>query len=115
MHKTYLSKKDFAKLAEGIQRQEQYESEIRAQILQTAQNFEVDTDFISVPLNSSIAIDSIRDVIQDFSEPLLQEFDFLHYECSDSFDEYNSRIWNPDDSHPNVHSLEELYDEVIKE
>lgn len=98
-----MNKEIFVKLAEGYIRQEHYEDEFRDMVNDLAGKHKQDIDFLGLPFGTNAIMSPVLDVLGD-------DFSYFHYDCKDNFEKFNDNIKLADDSHPNVHSLEDLYD-----
>ena len=103
-----MDKETFVKLAQGYIRQESYEDEFRDLIYSLAGKHGQEKDFLGLPLGTSKIMNPVLDILGD-------DFAYFHYDCKDSFEKFNDNNYVnntklADDSHPNVHSLEDLYD-----
>lgn len=103
-----ITKTQFVKLAEAFMAQVDYEEEVRKMILETAKKHRRDADFLGLTCDSSWLLDALLDVLGD-------DFCYYYYDCSKSFEQFNKKITMVDGSHPDVHSLEDLYDFAVKE
>lgn len=98
-----MNKDIFVKLAEGYIRQESYEDEFRDLIYSTAGKYDQDKDFLGLPLGTNKIMNPVLDILGD-------DFSYFHYDCRNDFERFNNNIKLADGGHPNVHSLEDLYD-----
>lgn len=98
-----MTKKDWLRLAYAYMDEAGYWHELYKTKTRLAEEHGIDTDFIgndyfSGPMTSAV-------------EGLLgEDFCYWHYDCNKNFDEFNKKTTLKDGSHPNVHSLEELYE-----
>lgn len=98
-----MTKKDWLRLAYAYMDEAGYWSELYKTKIRLAEEHGIDTDFIgndyfSGPMTSAV-------------EALLgEDFCYWCYDCNKNFDEFNKKTTLKDGSHPNVHSLEELYE-----
>lgn len=98
-----MTKKDWLKLAYAYIYEAGYWHELYKTKLRIAEEHSIDTDFIgndyfSGPMTSAV-------------EGLLgEDFCYWCYDCNKNFDEFNKKTTLKDGSHPNVRSLEELYE-----
>lgn len=98
-----MNKDIFVKLAEGYIRQESYEDEFRDLVYSTAGKYGQDKDFLGLPLGTNKIMNPVLDILGD-------DFSYFHYDCRNDFERFNNNIKLADGGHPNVHSLEDLYD-----
>lgn len=98
-----MDKETFVKLANGYIRQESYEDEFRDLVYSTADKHGQEKDFLGLPLGTSRIMNPVLDILGD-------DFAYFHYDCKGSFEKFNDNIKLADGSHPDVHSLEDLYD-----
>lgn len=103
-----ITKKQFVKLAEAFISQVEYEEEVSKMILETAKKHGKDADFLGLTCDSSWLLDALLDIMGE-------DFAYYHYDCNKSFEQFNKNITMADGSHPDVHSLEDLYDFAVKE
>lgn len=98
-----MNKENFVKLAKGYIRQEKYEDEFRDLVLSTAGKYDQEKDFLGLPLGTGAIMNPVLDILGD-------DFSYFHYDCGDDFEKFSNNIKLADGSHPDVHSLEDLYD-----
>lgn len=103
-----MNKENFVKLAEGYIRQENYEDEFRDLVYSTAGKYGQEKDFLGLPLGTSKIMNPVLDILGD-------DFAYFHYDCKDDFGKFNNNTELADGSHPDVHSLEDLYDFAKKQ
>ena len=103
-----ITNKQFVKLAEAFIAQVEYEEEVSKMILKTAKKHGKQTDFLGLTYDSSGLLDALSDVLG-------YDFCYYYYDCSKSFEQFNKKITMTDGSHPDIHSLEDLYDFAVKE
>lgn len=103
-----IKKEQFVKLAQACLNQDNYEHELRDKIESIAEKYKQDTDFLGLPMLCDELISAVIDVLGE-------DFSYLLYDCQGDFDEFNKNTTNNDGSHPDIHSLEELYDYVVLE
>lgn len=103
-----MTKAEWAKLAQAYADESGYWDELYSAKRELAKKHHIETDFIGNdyffgPL-ASVALEMLGD-----------EFSYWFYDCERDFDALNSKITHPDGSHPDVHSLEDLYEYSRKE
>ena len=103
-----ITKKQFVKLAEAFMSQVEYEEEVSQMISKMAKKHKRDSVFLGLTCDSSWLLDALLDVLGE-------DFCYYYYDCRKSFGKFNKNITLADGSHPNIHSLEDLYDFVVKE
>lgn len=103
-----ITKKQFVKLAEAFISQVEYEEEVSDMIRKMAKKHGKDADFLGLTCDSSWLLDALLDIMGE-------DFAYYHYDCNKSFEQFNKKITMADGSHPDVHSLEDLYDFAVKE
>ena len=97
-----IRKEDFIKLAKGFIQQDRYEDELRDIIHATAKKYKQELDFLGLPLATGVIMSPVLDILGD-------DFSYYWYDCGGDFDKFNSNITLEDGSHPEVHSLSDLY------
>ena len=103
-----ITKEQFKKLAKAYIKQEKYEDEITNAIYQVAKENEQETDFLGLPCRSGYLLEAILDILGD-------DFCYYHYDCENSFTKFSKNITYKDGSHPNVKTLDDLYDFAVEE
>ncbi len=98
-----MTKKDWLKLAYAYMDEAGYWHELYKTKIRLAEEHGIDTDFIGNDYFSGPMTSAVEDLLGE-------DFCYWHYDCSKNFDEFNKKTTLKDDSHPNVHSLEELYE-----
>ena len=97
-----MTKKDWLKLAYAYMDEAGYWHELYKTKIRLAEEHGIDTDFIGNDYFSGPMTSAVEDLLGE-------DFCYWHYDCSKNFDEFNKKTTLKDGSHPNVHSLEELY------
>jgi hypothetical protein len=103
-----ITKKQFVKLAEAFISQVEYEDELSDTVQAVAKKYRRGIDFLGLPSDSEVLLDAVLNILGD-------DFSYYHFDCNKSFEQFNKNITMADGSHPNVHSLEDLYDFAVKE
>lgn len=103
-----ITKKQFVKLVEAFISQSDYEEEVSKMILETAKKYGKDADFLGLTCDSSWLLDALLDIMGG-------DFAYYYYDCNKSFEQFNKNVTMADGGHPDVHSLEDLYDFAVKE
>lgn len=98
-----MRKKDWLKLAYAYIYEAGYWSELYKTKIRIAEEYTIDTDFIGNDYFSGPMTSAVESVLGE-------DFCCWHYDCNKSFEAFNKRVTLADGSHPNVHSLEELYE-----
>lgn len=98
-----MTKKDWLKLAYAYMDEAGYWHELYKTKIRLAEEHSIDTDFIGNDYFSGPMTSAVEDILGE-------DFCYWHYDCSKNFDEFNKKTTLQDGSHPNVHSLEELYE-----
>lgn len=97
-----MDKKTFVKLAQFYIRTHAYLDEVESHYVRVAKKYKYDTDFIGSPYSHSM--------LEDILELLGNNFSYFYFDCKCKFKNFNKNIEHEDGSHPNVKSLEQLYD-----
>lgn len=98
-----MTKKDWLKLAYAYMSEAGYWHELYKTKLRIAEEHSIDTDFIGNDYFSGPMTSAVENLLGE-------DFCYWHYDCGKNFDEFNKKTTLKDGSHPNVHSLEELYE-----
>ena len=98
-----MNKENWIKLAKGYIAQEAYEDEFRDKIGALARKHDQEQDFLGLPFGTNAIMSPVLDALGE-------DFSYFHYECADDFDRFNKNTTLADDTHPNVHSLEDLFE-----
>lgn len=103
-----MTKEEWVKLAEAYADESSYWEELYLSKRKLATKYHIETDFIGNDyFFGPLALAAL--------EMLGDEFSYWCDECGRDFDVFNSKITHPDGSHPDVHSLEDLYEYSRKE
>lgn len=98
-----MTKKDWLKLAYAYMDEAGYWHELYKTKIRLAEEHDIDTDFIGNDYFSGPMTSAVEDLLGE-------DFCYWCYDCSKNFDEFNKKTTLQDGSHPNVHSLEDLYE-----
>lgn len=98
-----MNKREWIELAKAYSEESKYWHELLDSKKKIASKYKVCEDFIGTDYFSgplSVAVEKILG------------FDFIYwcFDCERDFDDFNARIELKNKTHPDVHSLEELYD-----
>lgn len=103
-----ISKEQYVHLAEAYIQQEKYEDELRNTIKLTAKKYGQRGDFLGLCSGDGIIMEAVLDLLGD-------DFSYYFYECDGDFAKFNDGVCSMEGKHPNVHSLEDLYDFTMEE
>lgn len=103
-----ISKEQYVHLAEAYIRQGEYEYELQDTVRQTAKKYGLSTDFLGRSEETGIIMGAVLDLLGD-------DFSYYFYECDGDFAKFNDGVCSMEGKHPNVHSLEDLYDFTMEE
>ena len=98
-----MTKAEWLKLAKAYITESGYWHELYELKIKTAEKHGLGTDFVG----NDYFDGPLTTVIEDL---LGEDFCYWCYDCNKNFDEFNKKTTLQDGSHPNVHSLEELYE-----
>lgn len=98
-----MTEKNWLRLAYAYMYEAGYWHELYKTKIRIAEEHSIDTDFIGNDYFSGPMTSAVESVLGE-------DFCYWHYDCSKNFDEFNKKTTLKDGSHPNVHSLEELYE-----
>ena len=102
-----LTKEQFVKLGEAYLKDSNYLNKIDSFMFNTAREYGIETDFLGESYSQgSNLFRAVYDILQDKDD----WFGYFICECEQDWDKFNTNIELKDGTHPNVHSLEELYD-----
>lgn len=103
-----MDKDTWVKLAKGFVKDQQFFGELEDAMRKIRTRAKTGLDYCNLPYEAEILVNTVSDVLGE-------DFSYWYYDCNKSFDKFNKRVtFLTDGSHPNVNSLEELYD-FIKE
>ena len=100
-----MTKRDWLKLADAYIAEAGYWNELYELKIKTAEKHGLGTDFVGNDYFDGPLTAVIENVLGD-------DFCYWCYDCNKDFEEFNKKTTLQDGSHPNVHSLEELYEFV---
>ena len=106
-----MDKQTFITLAKGYIQQTKLEDDLLNSFQGVARAYELDTDFVGLPIFYGPAQQAISDAIHEIDE--FDTFQYFVYDCDADFNVFNRRITLDDDSHPSIHSLGGLYDYIV--
>mgnify|MGYP003308376654 CR=1 FL=1 len=98
-----MTKADWLKLADAYIAEAGYWHELHKAKIRIAEAHSIDTDFIGTDYFSGPMLSAVENLLGD-------DFCYWCYDCDQSFEAFNKRVTFADGSHPNVRSLEELYE-----
>lgn len=98
-----MTKAEWLKLAKAYISESGYWRELYELKIKTAEKHGLDTDFVGNDYFDGPLTAAIEDLLGD-------DFCYWCYDCDQSFEAFNKRVTLADGSHPNIHSLEELYE-----
>lgn len=102
-HPTKLKDEEiFIALAKAYINDVTYLDELYDMTHNTAQKYNIETDFLGLTYFSGKMGETILDLLGD-------DFSYWYYECEQSFEEFNKRITFADGTHPTVYSLNDLW------
>ena len=103
-HPTKLKDKEvFVALAKAYINDVTYLDELYDTTCNTAQKYNIETDFLGFTYFSGKMGETILDLLGD-------DFSYWYYECDQSFEKFNDNIEYSDGTHPEVYSLSDLFD-----
>lgn len=103
-----MTKAEWLKLAKAYITESGYWHELYELKIKTAEKHGLGTDFVGNDYFDGPLTAAIEDLLGD-------DFCYWCYDCDQSFEAFNKRVTFADGSHPNVQSLEELYEFAQKE
>lgn len=107
MEKT-LSKEQWVSLAKAVWQDNRVLDEISEAKRRINKKYGLDTDFVGEDYGYLHTLTVAVEILGE-------EFDYFLYECDGDFKTFNERVtYIADGSHPDVHSMEDLYYEIIK-
>lgn len=92
----------FVELAKGYIKQEKYEESLYKAITKTAEEHGQEKDFLGLCIGTNSIMNPVLVALGN-------DFSYYHYDCDDDFDRFNKGTVLADGTHPDVHSLEDLY------
>lgn len=103
-----MTKVEWLKLAKAYITESGYWHELYELKIKTAEKHGLGIDFVGNDYFDGPLTAAIEDLLGD-------DFCYWCYDCDQSFEAFNKRVTLADGSHPNVQSLEELYEFAQKE
>lgn len=103
-----ISKEQYVVLAKAFIQQEKYDDELMGTIKLTAKKYGQGSDFLGLCCGDGIIMRAVLDLLGD-------DFSYYLYECNGNFAKFNEGTCLSDGNHPNVQSLEDLYDFTMEE
>jgi len=98
-----MTKSEWLKLTKAYIAEAGYWYELHKTKIRIAKAHSIDTEFIGTDYFSGPMSSAVEGLLGE-------DFCYWYYDCDQSFEEFNKRVTFADGSHPNVHSLEELYE-----
>lgn len=98
-----MTKTDWLKIADAYIAEAGYWHELYELKIKTAKKHGLGTDFVGNDYFDGPLTTAIENLLGE-------DFCYWYYDCGQSFEVFNKRVTFSDGSHPNVHSLEELYE-----
>lgn len=98
-----MKKTDWLKLAKAYTAEAGYWHELYELKIKTAEKHGLGTDFVGNDYFDGPLTSAVEDLLGE-------DFCYWCYDCNKNFDEFNKKTTLQDGSHPNVHSLGELYE-----
>ena len=108
-----MDKQTFITLATGYIQQTKLEDDLLNSFQGVARDYDLDTDFVGLPIFYGPAQQAISDAIHEIDE--FDTFQYFVYDCDADFDKFNRGITLEDGSHPDVDSLDSLYYYIVAE
>lgn len=99
-----MNKESWLILAEAFIADQDAWNEMTEALHKIAHKARTDFDFRDLPYNAEQLVGGVASVLGE-------EFSYWYYDCKKSFSKYNKWVTLQDGTHPNIHSLEELYDQ----
>ena len=103
-----MTKTDWLKLAEAYIAEAGYWHELYKAKIRIAEEHSIDTDFIGNDYFSGPMVSAVEGLLGD-------DFCYWCYDCGKDFYEFHKKTTLRYGGHPDVHSLEELYEFVQEE
>ncbi len=97
-----MTKTDWLELADAYIAEAGYWHELYKEKIRIAEAHNIDTDFIGTDYFSGPMVSAAEHLLGE-------DFCYWCYDCNKNFDEFNKRTTLQDGSHPDVHTLEDLY------
>ena len=106
-----MDKQTFITLATGYIQQTKLEDDLLNSFKGVARAYELDTDFVGLPIFYGPAQQAISDAIHEIDE--FDTFSYFVYDCDADFDKFNRGITIDEDNHPSIKTLGGLYDYIV--
>ena len=103
-----LNKDQWVKLAKAVWQDNRALNELSDAKQEINKKYGLETDFVGDDFGYLHTLSVVVEILGE-------EFDYFLYECDGNFQTFNERVtYIADNSHPDVHSIEDLYYEIIK-
>ena len=106
-----MNKQTFITLAKGYIQQTKLEDDLLNSFQGVARDYDLDTDFVGLPIFYGPAQQAISDAIHEIDE--FDTFQYFVYDCDADFDKFNRGITIDEDNHPSIKTLGGLYDYIV--
>ena len=102
-----LDKQEFIKLAEAYLKDDEYLTKLDSATFELAKKYDIEQDFLGLTFSQgSNLFRAVYELLSDSDD----WFGYWLCECEKDFDKFNRNVTLKDGTHPNIHSLEDLYD-----
>lgn len=104
-------KEIFLFLAKAYMKDVKYRDALYSQVREIAKEHDEDIDFLGLPYEGN----NISNAIVTVLDGKYEDFSYFVFDCDGDFEKYNQGVTLKDETHPNVHSLEDLYDFIVSQ
>ena len=98
-----VDKATFIALAEAFVKDYDYLDALDNSQRELADKYNIEPDFLGLPYFGGNLFPTVSNLLGD-------DFSYWYYDCERDFDKFNKNIEYKDGSHPDVHSLEDLWE-----
>lgn len=99
---TKVDRPTFVTLANAYVKDFGYLNELDNTTRALADKYSIEKDFLGIPYFGGNLFNVVLDLLGD-------DFSYWFYDCEKSFDKFNENVTFSDGSHPDIHSLEDLW------
>lgn len=100
---TQVDEATFVALAEAFIKDYSYLDELDNAQRELADKFGIEKDFLGLPYFGGNLFTAVSNLLGD-------DFSYWYYDCEQSFEKFNDGVTLKDGTHPDVHSLSDLWD-----
>lgn len=99
---TQVDEPTFLALAEAYVKDYSYLDELDNMQRELADKYTIEKDFLGLPYFGGNLFTAVSNLLGD-------DFSYWYYDCEQSFDKFNKNVTFKDGTHPDIHSLSDLW------